>query len=244
MLPNPRQQALLDLLEERGQATVRLLSKKLYASEATIRRDLTLLEEGHYLRRTRGGALPLRDKSADPPLLFRQNRDSEEKLAVAESASRLLEDGMTLFLDSSTTAAHLIPFLEKRRGLTVLTNNLGALAPLMETRAKVLFCGGDVFNNCCTVGPRTLEFIRNYYADLCFFSCMGASRENGLADSAQEITAVKREMLARSARSVLLITRSKIDKICFSRICGCAEPVYVAADGRAAAELFREEQLL
>ena len=48
MLTVARQAELLDYLKEKKSATVAALSKKLFASEATVRRDLAALEAQGY----------------------------------------------------------------------------------------------------------------------------------------------------------------------------------------------------
>ena len=54
-----RHKQILDILEENGTVSVKELTKKLYASEATIRRDLAELEQQGALMRVTGGAKPI-----------------------------------------------------------------------------------------------------------------------------------------------------------------------------------------
>ena len=146
MLLNDRQRELLAEVEARRQVTVERLSQVLYASPATIRRDLALLSENGYLQRVRGGAVYNMDETADPPLLLRMNRDVKEKASVARVAGRLLQDGMTLFLDSSTTAAHLCPEIACHRGMTIITNNMRVFTGLLDAPGvRTILCGGEVY---------------------------------------------------------------------------------------------------
>ena len=57
MLPLERQNRILEILSERKSATVEELCATLYSSGATIRRDLTVMENAGLLRRTHGGAV-------------------------------------------------------------------------------------------------------------------------------------------------------------------------------------------
>ena len=57
MLKNEREREILNLLKERdGFSTVKELCSALYASESSIRRDLSALEKRGVIRRTYGGA--------------------------------------------------------------------------------------------------------------------------------------------------------------------------------------------
>ena len=56
-LVNERQNNILKLLEESGSVTLHELVNFCDVSEATIRRDLTTLEEKNLLYRTHGGAV-------------------------------------------------------------------------------------------------------------------------------------------------------------------------------------------
>ena len=57
MVSSQREKEILDLLAIKKTVTVSLLCQKLYASSATIRRDLGRLERRGLIRRTRGGAV-------------------------------------------------------------------------------------------------------------------------------------------------------------------------------------------
>ena len=57
MLKNEREREIINLLKsENGFITVKELCQKLYASESSIRRDLTALENRGVVKRTYGGA--------------------------------------------------------------------------------------------------------------------------------------------------------------------------------------------
>ena len=56
-----RQEQILELLRENGFVTVENLSKSLFTSPASIRRDLTRLEDMCFIKRTHGGASVLND---------------------------------------------------------------------------------------------------------------------------------------------------------------------------------------
>lgn len=104
MLAYERKQQILDYMRERGRVvTVEQLCAAVFASGATVRRDLRELEESKLIRRTRGGAILVEGSTSEDPLAFRENQNAMKKQIIADMASRHISDGMTLFLDSSST---------------------------------------------------------------------------------------------------------------------------------------------
>ena len=75
---NLRQKEIMKILELKGSVSVYELSKTLFASEMTIRRDLTDMEKGGFLRRYRGGAV-LKINLGEMPISERLLLHKEEK---------------------------------------------------------------------------------------------------------------------------------------------------------------------
>ena len=231
MFLNERQQALLEEVETRRQVTVERLSQVLYASPATIRRDLALLAENGYQQRVRGGAVCNIDEMMDTPLLLRMSRDVQEKARVARAAGRLLQDGMTIFVDSSTTAAGLCPEIARRRGMTVITNNIRVFTGLLDAPGvRTILCGGEAYMGAYTFSQNALEMVRGYYVDMLFFSCAGLSAENQISDKTERVVAMKQAMIQNSAARVLLCTDSKVGATAYCRLCGLDVPDWVICD--------------
>ena len=65
MFYSERQDKIIELLKKRENASVHFLSKELYVSEPTIRRDLAQLEAEGKIKRTFGGAV-LTDATSAP----------------------------------------------------------------------------------------------------------------------------------------------------------------------------------
>ena len=72
MLIAERQQKILQIIEQRGGATVEELVRALYASAPTIRRDLTAMEQNGLLKKVYGGAMPLTAANREIPLTIRE----------------------------------------------------------------------------------------------------------------------------------------------------------------------------
>ena len=124
MIPKERQDAILETLNNKGYISVEELSKKLYVSLATIRRDLNELEKNGFLKRTHGGASFISQDHMITSIDYRTNWNSEEKIKIAKKAALLVDNGMNIFIDSSSTTLWLDQELANKKYLNVLTYNV------------------------------------------------------------------------------------------------------------------------
>ena len=213
MFYSERQQQLLNLLKKEKSMRVASIASKLFTSESTVRRDLTALEKEGLVRRTFGGAVICETERADEPLGIRNTKNTKAKSEIARRAAELVRDGMVIFLDSSTTVAHLVPHLARFHGLTVVTNSPATSIALGECGIQN-FCTGGEFSSpsVCYVGSHAQEFIRGFNADIAFISCRGFSDEGLLTESNVEFVHIKNQMMKNAKRRVFLCDSSKFGK--------------------------------
>lgn len=220
-----RQKEILALLEQKAAVTVGELCETLYASAPTIRRDLQFLEKEGLIRRTHGGAALLRGAAAESPFAIRAGENGAAKDRLAEQALELVSDGMTLFLDSSSTVLRLAQRLGQFQELTIITNGIRTADILSDFPQLTVFTtGGRVRPHSKSfVGTAACDFIRAHCADYAFFSSRGVSGENGATEANEEEALVKRAYIAGSRRAVLLFDESKWGQDYCSRICRLEE---------------------
>ena len=87
MLTVERQAELLEILKREKSATVAALTKRLYASEATVRRDLAALEAQGYLKRVHGGAVIGGAPDREIPYEVRESEQERAKEIMARRAA-------------------------------------------------------------------------------------------------------------------------------------------------------------
>ena len=125
MLKSEREREIISFLKEHdGFATVKELCEKLYASESSIRRDLTALEGRRVIRRTHGGAELVSNVSGAIAFNQRAHHNVSAKKAIAKKAASLIKDGDVIFLDQSSSAFYLANEIFLNNSLTVVTNNI------------------------------------------------------------------------------------------------------------------------
>lgn len=216
-----RQRAILEILIKRKNITVKELAQTLYISEPSIRRDLIQLENQRLIKRTHGGAM-LEENDVSQiriPFAIRELECSDEKVAIAKSAAALVNDGDVVFLDATSSAYNIVPFLTFKKNITVITSGIKSMTKLAECGIRVISTGGEMLNtNLSLVGSGACTSIRNYYADICFFSCRGISDDGELSDITMEENLVRQEMIARSKRSYYLCTGNKTGQQFYHRL--------------------------
>lgn len=231
MLGYERQQQILDLLTEEHFVTVPYLCNKLFSSGATIRRDLTEMDEKGLLKRVRGGAVSIQGSSEDAPLLLRRNTEIEKKRRIASLALHYINEGDTIFLDSSSTISTLAELLSEYRHLTIVTNGFTTASLLNEMPYHKLYvCGGRLQNQSSIIGPMAEETIRKFSTDKLFFSCCGLSIHSGLTEANEENATIKRLMLKNTKQAILLCDSTKLNHEYFCKTCDLSEIDVIITD--------------
>lgn len=141
MLTPERHKLILQLLKEKGVVKIQDLVDMTETSESTIRRDLTQLEEGKYLKRIHGGAARLQGKLQEPSMSEKSARNLQQKRQIAQYAASLVEEGDSIYLDAGSTVTEMIPFLPAKE-IVVVTNGLMHINALLERNIKTFLIGG------------------------------------------------------------------------------------------------------
>lgn len=221
MPPKARQELILDIIKSDKFIKVSDLSKKLYINEATIRRDLNALEEERLVKRVYGGAVLSSGQDSEIPLMHREVKNAVQKKHIAENAAKEVENGDTIFLDSSSTVSFMIPFLESKSGLRIVTN--GAKTTLLLSRlhnAEIISLGGRLRENSLSFsGLSTFQNLSEYFFDKAFFSCHAYSEEFGLMDNNEDEARLRRLLVGHSRKTFFLADASKEGKTSFYKIC-------------------------
>jgi DeoR family transcriptional regulator, aga operon transcriptional repressor len=108
MLIDERRQHILELIQNQGRALVSDLSEQLNISQITIRKDLDYLQSKGVIQRSHGGALRVQSSALiDPTLQEKQKHNFREKERIATAATKMVEEGQCIILDSGTTTTAL-----------------------------------------------------------------------------------------------------------------------------------------
>ena len=229
-----RKKQIIDLLRETGSLEVSELTKLLYASAATVRRDLARLEEEGFIIRSHGKAVSINlyaDKCV--PYGQREGVGSLSKRRIAEAAVRAhAHDGAVIMLDASSTALHTVEFISEVNDPIVITSGINTLLELMKTNILFYSTGGRAINKSASfVGQTAIDALKTFNADVCFVSCHGISEDGFVTDTSERENDLRRTMMKQSKRRVLLVDESKIGVRCWHNLCHISEfdDVYCSA---------------
>ncbi len=192
-------------------ATVKELSQLLYASESTIRRDLSELQRKGLLKRMHGGAAVLDDTTHELPLYVREQQNAQAKRIMAEKAARHIRDGQVIFLDASSTVMFLIRYFNEHENLTIITNGIKTAHELQGLQHHIYCTGGLMLHHSSAyVGEYASSFIRNFNADVFFFSSRGLSEDGKITDTSADETQIRKAMFEQSRQRIFLCDQSKV----------------------------------
>jgi DeoR family fructose operon transcriptional repressor len=209
-----RQQAIADLLTQRGRLSVTELADRFTVTTETVRRDLSTLERAGIVRRVHGGAIPAASLSVlEVAVNERDQAQSDQKDRVAEAALAYLPvNGGSVLLDAGTTTARLAGLLPLDVPYTVFTNAV-PIAGRLAGRGNVdlhLLPGRVRRTTQAAVGEDTVAAISRLRTDVAFVGTNGLSIAHGLSTPDQSEAAAKNAMIRSAQRVVVLADSSKI----------------------------------
>lgn len=214
MLAAERRRVITDRIQAAGQVVVSALSAEFDVSEETIRRDLAWLEKEGIAARIYGGAVVTRDSQIAPPYSIRKNTSIEHKLSIAMQLASMIQDGDTLMVDESSTAAYAIRAMHHLRGITLITNSQELLREMSgQSTWQIISTGGTLKPDVMAlVGPHALRTVEAYHVRYTILSCRGVNEQLGLADSDDDVVQLKRAMIRACDCPILLADHRKFDR--------------------------------
>lgn len=213
MLPQERCAHILEALRKHSALEVGNLAAQLHVSEATIRRDLNKLEKTGAIQRVHGGATLGNKSNRDVPLPLREGVNALAKDTIARKAVKLIKPNDVIFIDASSSAAALVPYLPQNQNLVVITNAVKTAYHLGLRNIRTYLTGGDMIDNSFScVGFHAEALLSQMNPDLCFISCLGMSDKGLLTDTSIEETRLRQVVLTRTRQAILLLDSSKIGK--------------------------------
>lgn len=215
MLPAERKQAILKYVKEKKAATIRDLAIYFNVHDATIRRDLTELEESKHIKRTHGGVILNEEEIySEPHFDMREASFNEEKRRIGIKAASYIEEGDTIILDSGTTTSHIAEAIKTRENITVITNDIHIAALLRHSSIKVIVTGGILYQeNFILNGEITNQTLGHLNVKKAFIATPALHHEKGLTHFDETLISAKINMV-QAAKEVFVVTdHSKMNRV-------------------------------
>ncbi len=232
---NSRREKILEIVRSGGEAAVSSLAEQFQVSPLTIRRDLQYLEEHRLLERFYGGA---RSGSAEAA---GQNSRELRKEKIARYAASLIEDGDSIFINTSSTALAMVKYITSRH-VTVITNNGNIMNEKNPSQATIILLGGELrYTKGAMVGDFTKNNLSQVTAKKSFIGCTGLNPDIGMTTEMVSEVNLNQMMFRRvTGASYILADSSKFGEKTGCVSCPPEKIENIITDSEAPAHMVRQ----
>jgi DeoR/GlpR family transcriptional regulator of sugar metabolism len=234
-----RRDLIARLVAEHDRVAVADLTSRFHVTDASIRRDLAILEDEGRLRRVHGGAVSGAGSRAYDIYATKARERREQKARIGAAAAAMIAPGDVVFLDSGTTvvalAARIPGPLRRPNAITVVTHSIPAVEEIGGWESPHLICLGGLYlpDYRALVGPQAMASLRELSADIVFLGCEGLTVEQGLTTPHVLVAEVGAVMAARARRVVAVADSSKLGQAGFTPIIPIAAVDALVTDAEA-----------
>ena len=230
MSTDDRRGQLLEMIRQRGFASLPDLAAELAVSESTIRRDLDYLEDSGTAQRTHGGVFYTGPSPKLAHFDTRQASEWEKKRQIAAAAARLIADGDTVLLDGGSTTYELAQQLVGRP-LQVVTNSLpvATLLSASDTIDLVLIGGYIHSRTGVSLGPYANEMLAELNVRRAVLSVAGINHR-GFYNSNLLLVETERAMMQSADEVIIVADSTKFGHTSLAHLCDLNRPDRVVVD--------------
>lgn len=213
-----RQREILDYVQSMTSVGAAELTEKFGRSLMTIHRDLDELASRGLLRKFHGGVSALPTSVFESSSDFRMQRNLGAKESLSSEAVKLVEPGMSVMIDDSTTVLTLARLLLDVGHLTVITNYRQAIEILVDSSDINLIVIGGSYSKThdSFIGAPNQSGLDTYAVDIVFQST-STMDSHMTYHQEQDIVSMKRTMLHSANRRVLMMDSSKVGHTSLNR---------------------------
>lgn len=189
------------------------LCEKFKVSMITVRRDIAQLQRKGTIEKIYGGVTARKGENLTP-FDVRRIKGREAKAAIAQRAAEFVHDNDTLFLDSGTTALHIIDNLSELHNITIVTHSLQAMiAVLPYQNINVISLPGQLYRKTSSfTGLDVIRFLKSYNIAVAFMGASAFSLEHGVSNSSPLEYEIKMTAMQRAAKNILMLDSEKFGR--------------------------------
>lgn len=210
MLAEERKSRIIDFVNEKKAVTATELMQAFNASEATIRRDLTELDQKGLLSKVHGGAVTVQSQILmDNKVSERAELNLNEKRRIAQYAASLIKDYDLVFLDAGTTTGYIIDYIQAKH-ITIVTNAVFHAHKASSLGITAYLTGGRLKSSTeALVGSDCFDSIRRFHFSIGFYGTNGVSSRDGFSTPDIEEAKIKELAISRTATPYILCDHTK-----------------------------------
>jgi len=241
MRSNNRRDQILVELRQKGSISLEELTEHLSASPASIRRDLSKLQQQGLVRRTHGGAVLVEPMLYEPfryDSLFQKRTQHRpaEKRRIGAAAAELIQEHETIGFTAGTTTTQVARNIRNRRNIRVFTNAINIAMELCNCEGLQTFVtGGFVIwaGSFSLVGQGAINFLSDIYMDKVFVSVCGIDIKRGVTLIEPEESLTFRAMIHQAKLRIVVTDSSKLGVVTPALVCPISDINVLITDSRA-----------
>lgn len=214
MSTNPRQLALLEVMQSQGSVTVEYLAEKLGVTLQTVRRDVQRLADSGLLTRFHGGVRVPRSTIENIAHQQREHLNTAGKTRIAQAVAAEVPNDCSLILNIGTTTECIARALLRHSGLRVITNNLNVASILSANlNCEVIVVGGVVRGrDQGIIGEAAVDFIRQFKVDIAIIGISAIESDGSLRDFDYREVKVSQTIISHAREVWLAADSSKFNR--------------------------------
>jgi len=219
MVAAERRRRIVDLVSQRGSATVGELADALEVACNTVRGDLDKLHAEGGLLRVHGGAARRSPATPRPPYSQTRGLHMVEKAAIGAAALRFLPDSDSLFIGPGSTTYQFAIRLPEGRRLLIVTSGLDIASYLLTNNAVSLailggYLSADSFGTDASLSEKALDEL---YWNVTFMGASAIDLGCGMTTVDLNSARLERRIIERGRKLVVLCDSSKLGS--FAQAC-------------------------
>ena len=215
IIPAERQEQIKAMISANGSVSIAELTKRFQVSKATLRRDLDEICRDGAFTRTFGGAKTLTGNTLyDKPHEDKMKLNSQEKLRIGKMAATFVNDGDTIIIDSGTTAYAFAQFLEDKKQITVITNDLFIAldTALDHTSSMIVLPGQRQDLTKVIIGKQAEDMLAGVRVAKLFMTADAICLDSGISNVSLLESGMKTAMIDAAEEIILMADSSKFEK--------------------------------
>ncbi|ELR66644.1 Transcriptional repressor of aga operon [Photobacterium marinum] len=209
-----RRMEIVDVVNRDGKALVEDLASRFNVSTVTIRSDLSFLEKNGYIVRAHGAAISNTGGITELNVHEKRRQNVGIKTLLGEAASRLIEDGDIVILDSGSTTREIAANISNVENVIVMTNGLDVAVELSsKTGVEVLMTGGALRKKTLSfTGAQAEAGLKNYRFNKVFLGVDDFDFRSGITTHNEQEASLNRLMCEVSDQVIAVADSSKFGK--------------------------------
>lgn len=186
------------------------LAKEFHVTTETIRKDIVEMEQQNIIEK-RNGYVYLKEYSSEISIVLRNQEYYDEKKAIMMKASEFIQDRMFIYLDAGSTCQAIIPFLQEKKQITIVTNSPLIAYKCCLNNIHTLVLGGHISNlSNRTYGEFACQTMDRIHIDIAILGSLGIKNSPGFTTRESDYT-LKRHIMQQSEKIMVVADHHKFN---------------------------------